>query len=362
MDVSESVRDELAQFEIKQVDLNELTDENCVGRGSYGAAFRVKIDGVPRIAKRIHNILLSSDVSSSAKRSIQERFYRECALLSRLDHPNVVEFVGVYFNPMDRRDVTLIMELLYMPLESLINPENHPNIPLSVKLHILRDVSSGILYLHTRFDQAVIHRDLTVTNVLLTRDLQAKIVDLGVSKLLSNYDMQKHSMCPGNASYMPPEALREDPSYDTSLDVFSFGHLTLHVDIQRYPTTFVVFHSESMMEAACSGELEILRRKKWIEMVSHDCLRDVILQCLRDRPEERPSTKKLACTMKTLCARYPKSLDDVIIALGNQARVQVYILYMAIVPDYIVVVTFHHVVRHAPPVFRWLKGRQKSVN
>ena len=92
-----SKRGELAQFEIKHVNLDELTDENCVGKGSYGAAFRVSIDGVPRIAKRIHNILLSSDISSSEKKAIQERFYNECVLLSELDHPNIVEFIGVHY-------------------------------------------------------------------------------------------------------------------------------------------------------------------------------------------------------------------------------------------------------------------------
>ena len=319
-----SKRGELAQFEIKHVNLDELTDENCVGKGSYGAAFRVSIDGVPRIAKRIHNILLSSDISSSEKKAIQERFYNECVLLSKLDHPNIVEFIGVHFNPSDDRDVTLIMELLHMPLETFVDPQKHSNIPLSIKLHILRDVSCGLYHLHTRFEQPVIHRDLTVGNILLTRDLQAKIVDLGVSKLLSNQDMQRRNtltMCPGNFSYMPPEALQEDAVYDTSLDIFSFGHLTLHVEIQQYPTAFSVFNSEGMMAAISAGEIEIYRRKKWIDKISHDCLRDVILQCLKDRPEERPNTRKLTTLIKTLCATHPKSIEDVMTAWGDQTQV-----------------------------------------
>ena len=321
---SDRKRGELAQFEVKNVNIDELTDENCVGKGSYGAAFKISIDGVPRIAKRIHNILLSSDISSSEKAAIQERFYNECILLSKLDHPNIVEFVGVHFNPSDDRDVTLIMELLHVPLEDFLDPHSHPNIPLAVKLHILRDVSCGLCHLHTRFEQPVIHRDLTVGNILLTRDLQAKIVDLGVSKLLSNGDLERSStltMCPGNFSYMPPEALQEHAVYDTSLDIFSFGHLTLHVDIQQYPTAFSVVHSEAMMAAVSAGEIEIFRRKKWIDKVSHDCLRDVILKCLRDRPSDRPNTRTLAGMMKTLCATHPKTIEDVTTAWGGQTQV-----------------------------------------
>ena len=308
--------DKLSWKEIKCVDLlDELTLENEVGRGSYGAAYKVTIDGVPRIAKRIHSAFFSDPGSDR----IQEKFYEECRLLSRLDHPNIVEFVGVHFNPHDERDVTLIMELLYLPLETFLDPRDYPSTSLSVKLHILRDVSCGLVYLHTQFDRPIIHRDLTVTNILLTRDLQAKIVDLGMSKLLTNYNTMTMTMCPGNTAYMPPEALLENPRYDTSLDVFSFGNLALHVEIQRYPTAFYVdpFRGEVAMAASHSGKIEILRRKKWIDMIAHDCVRDLVLHCLHDRPEERPKTKDLACTLKTLCARNPKSLEDIMTALGK---------------------------------------------
>lgn len=325
----ESKREKLAPFEIKNIDLQELTSENCVGKGSYGAVFRLTVNGVPRIAKRIHNVLVSSDVSPSEKRAVQEKFYDESLFLSKLNHPNVVGFIGVHFNPTDRSDVTLIMECLHMPLGTFLSPEKRPNIPLSVKVHILGDVSCGLLYLHTQLERQLIHCDLTVRNVLLTRDLRAKIVDLGVSKLLSDDVSQRDSaqtMCPGNSYYMPPEAMSEDAKYDTHLDVFSFGHLTLHVDIQQFPTVLDVFHTESMKTAACLGEMEILRRKKSIDMVSHDCLRAVILQCLRDRPEERPNTKKLNSTMKTLCAAHPKSVNDIVTAWGPRDQTQVHII------------------------------------
>ena len=306
--------------EIKRFDLGELTRENEVGRGSYGAAYKVTIDGIPRIAKHIHSAFFSDP---SSKR-IQDRFYEECRLLSQLDHPNIVEFVGVYFNPEDRHDITLFMELLYMPLEILIDSEHHSDIPLSIKLHVLKDVSCGLVYLHTQFDQPIIHRDLTVTNILLTRDLQAKIVDLGMSKLLTNNNRMALTLCPGNIAYMPPESLLENPKYDTSLDVFSFGNLALHVEIQQYPMVYHVnpLDNDTTMAAAHSGEMEILKRKKWIDKVAHDhILRDLILHCLRDRPEERPNAKTVACTLKTMCATHPKSLEDIMIALGKVTNI-----------------------------------------
>ena len=71
----------------------------------------------------------------------------------------------------------------------------------------------GLHYLHTR-SPAVIHRDLSANNVLLSPDMTAKISDLGMAKIL-NLSIQKlvetMTKAPGTLAYMPPEALVNDP-------------------------------------------------------------------------------------------------------------------------------------------------------
>ena len=158
---------------------------------------------------------MSADVSPEERQGIRERFLNECLLLSKLDHPNVVKFTGVHFKLSDRSDVTLIMERLHMDLENFLNPKQRPDIDHFTKLSILLDVSSGLLYLHTQLEKPLIHRDLTAANVLLTEDFkQAKIADLGVSKLIENYAQRAatRTACPGTLAYMPPEALYERPN------------------------------------------------------------------------------------------------------------------------------------------------------
>ena len=66
---------------------------------------------------------------------MRERFLNECLLLSKLDHPNVVKFVGVHFNPQDRSDVTLIMEQMHMDLEKFLDPKKHSNIGTLTVIH-----------------------------------------------------------------------------------------------------------------------------------------------------------------------------------------------------------------------------------
>ena len=163
---------ELIPFEISSSDIRGLEDKDIRGSGSYGAVYAVTVRGTARIAKRLHSILVDTNVSQSEKQGIRERFLNECLLLSKLDHQNVVKFVGVHFSSEDRSDVTLIMERLHMDLDKFLDPDQRPNIDTYTKLSILLDVSSGLLYLHTQLAKPVIHRDLTVVNVLLTEDFK----------------------------------------------------------------------------------------------------------------------------------------------------------------------------------------------
>ena len=140
--------------------------------------------------------------------------------MSRLQHPNISQFLGLCFLPNYQLPM-LVMERLDRNLGNFL--ETVPNIPIALKWSVLEDVARGLLHLHSH-NPAIIHRDLTAANVLLTSSLVAKITDLGNSRIVNPEQAQRLTQMPGTQLYMPPEALTH---YDTSLDIFSYGHLTL---------------------------------------------------------------------------------------------------------------------------------------
>lgn len=148
--------------------------------------------------------------------------------MSQLQHPNIVKFYGVFF-PVANKSPVLIMEKLESNLDDFLL--NTADIPFAVKRSILGDVASGLLYLH-KHKPPIIHRDMTARNVLLTRDLLAKITDFGQSRLIDFPPGVKLTPVPGATVYMPPEALPSCSQYECSLDVFSFGHLALFTAVQ----------------------------------------------------------------------------------------------------------------------------------
>ena len=108
-------------------------------------------------------------------------FVEECKLVSQLRHPHIVQFLGVAYLPGSPIPV-LLMEKLQTSLDNLL--ETSPNIPLDVKVHLLRGTSCGVAYLHSH-TPPIAHRNLTTRNILIDSGLTAKIADLGVARMVN---------------------------------------------------------------------------------------------------------------------------------------------------------------------------------
>ena len=249
--------------------------------------------------KLIHDVLANADSEQSVR--IMERFGEECILLSKLRHPNLVLFMGVYFK--DGVDLpVLVMELLTTSLDGALS--RYPNMPAYMKNVILYDVACGLNFFHGK-NPPIIHRDLTSKNVLLSENFRAKIADLGVAKIVSSTgiippqsDNQKLTVAPGTPHFMPPEAFPEDPQYDQSLDMFSFGVLILNVVNQVWPRPV------SNVEKSGVIVQEVVRRKRDLdEMGEAHNLREFTERCLCNNGAERPSasdaTEKLFQEIKS---------------------------------------------------------------
>ena len=247
-------------------------------------------------------------------------------MLSKLNHPNIVHFLGVHCGK--EGDLCLIMEKLNTDLAQCL--EDRPGIPLSFKLSILLDVSCGLLYLHMH-SPPIVHRDLTATNVLLTNDMRAKIADLGVSKLMDipteQRQAQCHTIAPGNIYYMPPESLAETAEYDTKLDVFSFGHLTLYTATQQFPQVHEVKITREVLPVEGPINLHVLKRRKSLtQMGSDHCLYQLTVRCLQDEPEDRPTASEVNTIIKALSTRYPKSGQDIMKVCGEVCKLRPLVL------------------------------------
>ena len=270
------------------------------GRGCYGAVYEVQVNGVPCIAKRLHDILVGrggqEPVEAEQRAKVISKFKEECEILSDLRHPNVVQFMGVHYG-RDEADISLIMEYMHMDLEQCMKA--HPDIPLPYKTSILRDVAYGLVYLHSI---PIIHRDLNAGNVLLTESLRAKIADLGVAKLFDREVAMRRTrtVCPGAPDFMSPESCGDSPKYDDKLDVFSFGHLTIYLVNQKAP--YVLDKTVTKIDFN-RQQVQVGKRRTALDQMGgpRHPLYTTVVQCLSDTPDQRPTSRDLVVKMKELC-------------------------------------------------------------
>ena len=283
---------ELTLAGVKRVDKHKI-----LGNGAYGQVFSVKQGRKIYAAKQIHSILVES-VSENERQTVRDSFLKECYRCKDLNHPNIVRFIGIYYPDRNSTLPVMVMELMDTSLREYVKT---PNITMKLKISILHDISQGLSYLHCR-DLPIIHRDLSPNNILLSRDLVAKISDLGVAKAVKAGTKSTNTKAPGTIDFMPPEALLTDhPRYSTSLDVFSYGGLILHVVNQEWPKPNIHNEYDSKMNPI-KTLTEIERRQKYLDMMMEgaEVLKLLVVCCLDNDPEKRPTAAGILEVLKAL--------------------------------------------------------------
>ena len=237
--------------------------------------------------KKLHDIF-STFASPSDHEVMKKRFLEECLHHSTLRHPNIVQLLGLHSSPGEDLPM-MVIEFMHVTLNSCLEKRD---IPMHFRQRILHDVSLGLRFLHER-STPIIHRDLTANNVMLTEDLQAKITDLGMARLLTKDMLRKWTDVPGNSDHMPPEALVSDPQYGTPLDMFSFGVLILHVVTGEWPSPHLPHNGTDNGKLVANSEVE--RRANYLrKMEDNNLLKFLAEQCLQNDPTARLTAKKVS--------------------------------------------------------------------
>ena len=299
--VPEDISNQLRRLVVSESDVEFLRDQN-LGNGAYGVVFKARYRGSVCAAKEIHSILIEAAYTPAERRRLQNNFIRECDHCSKLNHPNIVHFIGIYHPPQQLFPV-MIMELMD---ESLTTYAEKSNIGFKRRMSILHDVAEGLSYLHSR-NPPVIHRDLSPNNILLKHVpllVVAKIADLGVAKIVNVDDKSSISYqttVPGTVDFMPLEAFGDKPKYGTSLDTFSYGGIMLHTVNGKWPTPTALTMFDPVTRQV-RGFSEVERRQEHLDKMTGEAevLRPLVEACLDNDPVKRPSILTLSEKIKPL--------------------------------------------------------------
>lgn len=204
---------------------NGFSEKNVIGFGGNGKVYKGVMSGGIQVAvKRI---------SIESENGMRE-FLAEISCLGRLQHRNLVGLRG--WCKSDTRSLVLVYD--YMENGSLDKRifECDESIVLNweERVKVLRDVASGILYLHEGWEAKVLHRDIKASNVLLDKDMNARLGDFGLARMHHHGHLARTTQVIGTVGYMAPEVVRTGRAL-VNTDVYGFGVLVLEVVCGRRP-------------------------------------------------------------------------------------------------------------------------------
>ncbi|RHY51663.1 hypothetical protein DYB34_008732, partial [Aphanomyces astaci] len=303
---------ELAGYDIRfdksmsnfRVANDEIVVGELVASGGFGVIYRGQFAGEDIAIKKC----LPDKVNNH---SAMESFMLEIKLMSKMDHPNIVRFVGVAWTTL----VQLKMLTEYMPRGNVrmllqdVKSNNGLSIPWGyasgrnnrapTKLRIAANVAEALVYLHSN-DPPIIHRDLKSNNVLLSNDFEAKLTDFGTSREMSN----EHTMTAeiGTLAWIAPEIMLGG-HYTEKADIYSFGVLLNELDLCDLPYSNVADSRGAGISHTRLGVL--VAQGKVSPQFSPQCIPWVLemgQDCLRFDPSQRPTAMQLAYRLRRAIA------------------------------------------------------------
>ena len=269
-----------------------------LGRGADATVYAVEWNGTVCAAKRLHEILLEDQSPGGADKFISN-FEAECLTWSKLRHPGVVQFLGVYLERNSRLPV-LVMEKMDTTLRTYLEDHSKEEFPLHQKAFVLRQVTQALAYLHSQ-NPPLVHHDLSPNNVLLNMgSFVTKVSDFGMSRAINPSALSRKSSIKGTLAFMAPEALHTPPRYNEKLDVFSFGNIIISTVTHEWPNPGPPTQIQGDHLVALN---ELTRREHCIvKFTAHEnqLLMPLVRCCLENRPDKRPSSVVLVQEMRRI--------------------------------------------------------------
>jgi serine/threonine protein kinase/tetratricopeptide (TPR) repeat protein len=197
-----------------------------VGEGGMGSVYEARRDD-GEFEQRVAIKLIKSGLGS---KEISSRFRHERRILASLEHPNIARLLGGGLTPKGLP--YYVMEFIEgLPIDEYCSQNS---LSVTERLELFQQVCAAVSFAHSKL---VVHRDLKPSNIFVTRDGIVKLLDFGISKVLTpeanemGTATQMGMMTPAYAS---PEQVRGE-TVSTSTDVYSLGVILYQLLTETLP-------------------------------------------------------------------------------------------------------------------------------
>lgn len=273
-------------FELDPKELEKVDDSEILGGyGATSSVYKKKYKGQIVAVKEFKNYIVNGEHSLGQLR-------REIGYLTKLRHPNIVEFIGYVLFPENK--IWIVSKFIKDgSLEKLIE---NKKLSGNDKTKIAFKVALAMEYIHSN---NVIHLDLKPANILVDGD-DPKITDFGLSAPSNVAFNEKYSV--GTYRYMAPEIFKldkkEKSSYAAPADVFSYALILWNLYSGKIPFDDL---NDGLDAAQCYYD----NKRCSFDTDISNSLKDLIIQAWDEDPNKRPTFEEIVDRMKNNYIMFP---------------------------------------------------------
>jgi len=221
------------------------TSQYSIGQGGFTDVYQGELRAMPRPVVVAIKIFRGVHINEKTRKDVTRRILRESRVWSRLNHPYVQPYYG--YCRIDEVSPSLGLVSPFCGNGTIINYlQRWPDLN---RLHLLRQVASGLKYLH---DNTIVHADLSGNNILIDDAGNARVTDFGRARILGAKEFIT-SLFAGSLPFIAPEIHRNESDFSMSSDVYAFAMVAFQVFTGQTPMITVGPHPGAIIFYGCDG-------------------------------------------------------------------------------------------------------------
>lgn len=211
--------------------INGYLFEEALGSGSFGAVYRVSKENNVYAAKVLSETYILDEFKNE-----QNRITREIDVLKNVKGENLIKYQEDFYfkNEFGIMEYVIVME--YFPGRTLRSFLRN-DVELETLIRIFVSVLYGVRDLHNIIieNEGIIHRDLKPDNIMIDDNLNVKIIDYGLSKIIDFSSITSTGTQIGSPLYMSPEQLKDSKHIDYRADIYALGIILYEMLTKNIP-------------------------------------------------------------------------------------------------------------------------------